>query len=271
MKPEQFRHTSSNSIRKRQNQKASVRWACSGCAGSDERELSPEDYLGILRQLGSYDRTVVQEAVRQIMRHPRSPTVAALQTTLREGRWDLRVKVQIARILAIWPDPQTGQIDRTGLRELIEGLRSPESDLREVACALLPLFGPEVVPHVADVLASGQKANRYAACEVLGTILRDTQDRGAGEALRDRIMKEEDREVRMLLVINLAGWTNREAIGGFINALTDPDEGCREYAWLEIKKRADPPVEFDWRGSVARRSDAVQKLRSWWSKTTNRE
>ncbi|HAK95771.1 MAG TPA: hypothetical protein DCM87_12445 [Planctomycetes bacterium] len=241
-----------------------------GCGSSDERELSPEDYLGILRQLGSYDRTVVEESVRQIMRHPRAPTVAALQTTLREGQWDLRVKVQIARILAVWPDPQTGQVDRAGLPEFIEGLRCPESDLREISGALLPVFGAEVVPHVADVLASGQKANRYAACEVLGAILRESQDRGAGEALRDRIMKEEDREIRMLLVINLALWKSREAIEGFINALTDPDEGCREYAWMEIKKREKPPVEFDWRGTVGQRSDAVQKLRSWWSKTTNR-
>ncbi len=241
-----------------------------GCSSSGERELSAEDYLGILRQLGSYDRTVAEEAVRQIMRHPRAPTVAALQTTLREGQWDLRVKVQIARILAVWPDPQTGQIDKTGLPNLIEGLRCPESDLREISRALLPLFGAEIVPHVADVAASGQKANRYAACEILGAILEESQDRGAGEALRDRVMKEEDREIRMLLVINLALWKSQDAIEGFINALTDPDEGCREYAWLEIKKRAEPPVAFDWRGTVGERSDAVQKLRSWWSKKTNR-
>ncbi len=238
---------------------------CAGCS-SDEKEFSTEDYLGVIRQLGNYDKTVVKESIQQIMQHPRTPTVAALQSTLRDGQWELRVKVHIAYILAKWPDPQTGRIDKTGLPEFIEGLRCPESDLREISRELLPLFGADAVAPVADVLASGQKANREAACEVLGRILGDTQDRAAGEALRGRLMSEEDREIRMALVINLGLWQSQEAIEGFINALTDPEEGCRVYAWTELKKRATPPVQFDPLGEVGVRSDAVQKLRAWWTK-----
>jgi len=132
-------------------------------------------------------------------------------------------------------ESQMPQLRKSGLPELVEGLRCAESDLRRMAEEPLGLLGAEAVPYVEDVLVSGQKANRRAAAAVLGRILKETQERKAGQALAKRVKSEEDREVRMEVIISLSLWRSEEAVDSLLDALTDPEAGCREFAWREIE------------------------------------
>lgn len=240
-----------------------------GCSNTREEQLSVEEYFAVVKALGSYEVAERRDAVLRIKSHPRAPTVAALKELLRTGELDLRVKVHVAYILATWTDPATQQGDCSGVPELVEGLRAPESDLRTLARETLHLCGAEAVSLVADVLRSGQKVNRVAAAEVLGEVLAATQDRRAAEALKARMRDEQDWEVRGAVVIAFARWLHAEAIGGLIDALTDPDDGIRHFAWAEVSGRASPPITFDPMGPVSERSSAVQKLRAWWGSSMN--
>jgi HEAT repeat protein len=233
-----------------------------------------EEYLTRVNQLDSYDDDIRERAIRAIRRSPAEPTKAALRAILEgdvSGNWSDRVRVTIAAILATWEDEETGAIDSTGLPELIEALRGPEASLRRMAVDTLPLFKAEAVRYVADVLKSGQRANREAASIVLGKMLQEHQLAAAGRALLEADLKdEESAEVRMAVVINLAEWDSDEAIGGFIEALTDPDLQVRSFAWDRIQDRADPPLEFDPRADFAPRAEAVQKIRAWWRDQSRR-
>ncbi len=244
-----------------------------GCS-NEERVPSMDEYLTLVTDLGSYDNEVRRKAIRTILSRPQQPTKAALRAILRgdvPGHWNQRERVTIAMILATWEDEETGEVDATGLPELIEALRGPDASLRNMATEALPLLGRKAVPLVKDVLRTGQKENRIAAAKVLGLMLERNQEEAAGLALLGTSLKDEpDSEVRMAVVINLAQWKSPKAIDGFIDALTDPVDGIRFFAWQEIKRRCKPPVAFNPQDEMAARAEAIQKLRAWWRQEKKR-
>ncbi len=243
-----------------------------GCSNTGEQEPIPlEELLGVVKQLAAYDPGKREEAMRKIRVHPREPTVAALREILQqrlEG-FDLRVRVHIAAFIATWED-DAGNVDKTGLPDLVEALRSSNGYLRTIAREVLPLLGGVVVPPVKDVLISGgQKESRMAACEILGRLVREKQNPEAARALQDMLLEEKDHDVRMFILINYAKWENKAVVEGLIDALTDPNEDIRGYAWQELERRKTvvrdmPQVEFHPLDPLAKRSEIVRRLRSWW-------
>jgi HEAT repeat protein len=257
----------------KQRAPTSGRWALllllvlGGCSNTSTVP-SMEQYLTIVTRVGSYDEAIRRDAIRQIRSHPREPTVAAIKTILEEGSWDLRVRVTLAAILATWPDEHSGEIDKSGLPDLIEALRGNEASLRRMAVDTLPLMGRDAVRYVQDVLVSGDKPNRMDAAVILGMMLQENQEASAGRALAEADLSSEvDPEVRMAVVINLAEWRSPQAIPAFIDALTDPNEQIRAFAWAQITARSEPPVEFRIHGDFPDRASAIQKLRAWWKDT----
>ena len=146
------------------------------CSSTDEYQPTMEEYLTIITDLGSYDDEVRRKAVKSIRRHPRTATVDALRTVLKQGSWELRVRVTIATILATWEDETTGEIDKSGLPDLIEALRGPDAGLRRLAVETLPAIGHDAIQYVKDVVTSGGRANRTDAAVVLGMMLQQNQD-----------------------------------------------------------------------------------------------
>ena len=51
-------------------------------------------------------------------------------------------------------------------------------------------------------------------------------------------------------------------VEGLLDALTDPNEDIREYAWRELERK-NPPVEYDPFEEPAKRAVVIQKLRDW--------
>jgi len=245
-------------------------WGCK----NEEHLPSMDEYLTLVRDLGSYDEEVRRKAIRTILSRPQTPTKAALRAILRgevPGRWTPRQKVTIACILATWEDEETGEVDATGLPELIEALRGPDASLRRMAKEALPLLGERAVPLVRDVLQTGQKEGRLAAAEVLGRMLEEKQIAQAGRALLNFGIKDEpDPEVRFAVVLNLSFWKSPEAVEGLINALTDPNQGVRYFAWQELKRRCKPPIPFNPRDEAGLRAEAVSKLRASWEEERRR-
>jgi len=229
---------------------------------------SMDEYLTRVTELGSYDENVRKQALLAIRASPPKPTKAALRSILKgevPGNWTPLIRVTIAALLATWEDEETGEIDKSGLPELIEALRGPDVSLRRLAVETLPLIGTDAVNFVLDVLKSGQTENRMDAAVVLGRMLQREQNAAAGRALLSVNLQEEpSAEVRMAVMINLAEWKSREAVDGFIAALTDPDEQVRAFAWQQVKEREKPPVEFEPKGEIAKRTEQVQKIRAWW-------
>jgi hypothetical protein len=235
------------------------------CSGPDRRM---DQYATLVTKLGSYDDEERNAAIRKIRGGPPVETKAALRAILKGevlGNWNERVLVSVAAILTTWEDEQTGEVDTTGLPELIEALRGPDDSLRRIAAEVLPLQGIAAVPLVKDVLTSGQRPNRMDAAVILGRMLGRNQEPAAGQALADvSLADEESPEVRMAIVINLAEWKNEEAAKGFLNGLTDPDEQVRTFSWLQIKKRLKPPYDFNPREDFAVRGESIRLLRAWW-------
>jgi HEAT repeat protein len=211
---------------------------------------------------------VRRSAIKQIRSSPAEPTKAALRAILNgdvEGSWNDRVRVNVAVILTTWKDEQTGKVDTTGLPELIEALRGPDDGLRRLAAEVLWLVGAPAVPHVKDVLRSGQQANRMEAAVILGRMVEENQEATAGEALLGfPLGDEESPEVRMAVVINVSAWRSPRAVAGLMDGLTDPDLAIRSFCWDRIKERCRPPVAFNPRDDFAPRAEAIQKLRAWW-------
>lgn len=237
-----------------------------GCSNSDELEpIPPEEMLSIVAELGSYDRDVQETAFKTIRVNPREPTVAALREILNTGlgNFDLRVRVHIALLLATWPD-ENNNVDKAGLPDLLEALRSPNDHLRRKAESVLPLFGRAAVRPVADILSSGQKSNRMSAVTVLGNILRDKQDPQAAQALQEVLREEKEAEVRIYVLIKYAQWASRDVVEGLLIGLTDPNEDIREYAWKELARKK-PPHTFDPFDAPAKRATVIQQLGAWWS------
>ena len=130
------------------------------CSTEDRRM---EEYAGLVTKLGSYDEDERNDAIERIRSSPAEPTKAALRAILNDevpGNWGARARVSVAAILTTWEDDQSGDVDTTGLPELVEALRGPDESLRRIAAEVLPLLGSAAVPHVKDVLTSGQRANK---------------------------------------------------------------------------------------------------------------
>ena len=234
-----------------------------------------DEYLTRVTELGSYDENVRKKALLAIRASPPKPTKAALRSILKgevPGNWTPLIRVTIAALLATWEDEETGEIDKTGLPELIEALRGPDVSLRRLAVETLPLIGTDAVKFVLDVLKSGQTENRMDAAVVLGRMLQRDQNAAAGRALLSVNLQEEpSAQVRMAVMINLAEWKSREAVDGFIAALTDPDEQVRAFAWQQVKERENPPIEFEPKGEIAKRTEQIQKIRAWWQEARKKK
>jgi HEAT repeat protein len=179
-----------------------------------------------------------------------------------QARWIDRVD-QEARCLplAVRMMPTLEQVVRTG----------KDPWIRFHAVQMMAILGERAaVPALVHALGDPMPLVRSTAAEGLGLIGRDfgyeDYSLGLRAALLPRL-EDPDPYVRTQTALALARVRFADGVPVLIDALTHPDPGAQDFAWMTLRKvTGGKDFDFNPNASLPARRNAVAALRAWWKK-----